>query len=39
VLELEPPAVTVQLALVSGGRVIARPVLGGLLYEYEWKAA
>lgn len=38
-LALEPPAGTVQLALVSGGRIIARPVLGGLLYEYERKAA
>jgi transposase InsO family protein len=38
-LQLEPPAGTVHLALVSGGRVIARPVLGGLLYEYERQAA
>ena len=38
-LALEPPAGVVQLALISGGRVIARPVLGGLLYEYERKVA
>lgn len=38
-LALEPPAGTGQFALVSGGRVTARPVLGGLLYEYEREAA
>jgi hypothetical protein len=27
-----------SLALASGGRIITRPVLGGLLYEYERKA-
>jgi transposase InsO family protein len=38
-LELDPPSATVHPALVSGGRIIARPVLGGLLYEYERQAA
>jgi hypothetical protein len=38
-LQLEPPAGAVQLRFVSGGWVIAHPVLGGLLYEYERKAA
>ena len=38
-LELDPPSGAVHLALVSGGRIIARPVLGGLLYEYERQAA
>ncbi len=38
-LALDTPAGTVHLALVSGGRIIARPVLGGLLYEYERQAA
>lgn len=38
-LELDPPSEAVHLALDSGGRIIARPVLGGLLYEYERQAA
>ena len=38
-LELDPPSGAVHLALVSGGRIIARPVLGGVLYEYERQAA
>ena len=38
-LELDPPSGAVHPALVSGGRIIARPVLGGLLYEYERQAA
>jgi len=38
-LKLAPPDGTVQLAPVSGGRIIAHPVLGGLLYEYEREAA
>jgi putative transposase len=37
--KLEPPAGTVQLGAGFRRPIIHRPVLGGLLYEYEWKAA
>jgi len=39
-LELDPPeGLPVRIGPVPGGRVIARPVLGGLHHEYGWKAA
>jgi putative transposase len=39
-LELEAPAPRPRmLTPPDGGRVVARPVLGGLHHEYSWEAA
>ena len=39
-LELTPPSgVVLGLGLLATGRIVGRPVLGGLHYEYEWLAA
>jgi putative transposase len=38
-LDLVPPSGIAPVAAPGSGRVTARPVLGGLLYEYQWEAA
>jgi putative transposase len=38
-LELTAPEPRPRMLKPNGGRVIARPVLGGLHHEYEWEAA